>query len=331
MRRSRFPRERPPPGSGGPRRPSGSRPFPPSPEASHASRRSYAQAAGTAAKSRSCDRPASCGQFRLYTRSLRKIRDFPAKADCGSSSPPVRTSYTREWPSSGRCSRDGLLQAVVPAMAFFRPLFPRWPSSGRHSRASGNPLQSRKSLDSRLRGNDESGRDARAPRTLGSRFRGNDEGGRTACDPRTPAADLRDRRLPTDPPDDSHPPDPTERLQVAVPSLDSTSSARVSLGVARSCRMSRETSSTGRPHRQQPSPKHPTLIEGATAPPPTARQSHHPERPIINISCRSWRVAAPWILNALKKLAKFLHRDSPSVDRGAELDGFTSSWVSAKS
>ena len=233
---------------------------------------------------------------------------------------PVHTFTTKNTGLSGQ-SRLWLKftageDKLHARMAFFRPLFPRWPSSGRHSRASGN---------------DESGRDARAPRTLGSRFRGNDEGGRTACDPRTPAADLRDRRLPTDPPDDSHPPDPTERLQVAVPSLDSTSSARVSLGVARSCRMSRETSSTGRPHRQQPSPKHPTLIEGATAPPPTARQSHHPERPIINISCRSWRVAAPWILNALKKLAKFLHRDSPSVDRGAELDGFTSSWVSAKS
>ena len=56
-------------------------------------------------------------------------------------------------------------------------------------------------------------------------------------------------------------------------------------------------------------------------------------RPISNISCRSWRVALlrPWALNSLKKLTKILHRDSPSVDRGAELDGFTPSWVSAKS
>ena len=42
--------------------------------------------------------------------------------------------------------------------------------------------------------------------------------------------------------------------------------------------MSRKTSSTGPPPHRQPSPKHPTLIERATAPPPTARQSHHPGR-----------------------------------------------------
>ena len=38
-----------------------------------------------------------------------------------------------------------------------------------------------------------------------------------------------------------------------------------------------------------------------------------------------------WIFNALKNIAKLLHRNSPSVDRGAQLDRFTSSWVAAKS
>ena len=73
-----------------------------------------------------------------YACSLRKIRDFPAETECGSSSLPVGISHTRQRPSSDR-----------------------------HSRGSGNPETFVIEMDSRFRGNDGRSFSEPAPGLIG--------------------------------------------------------------------------------------------------------------------------------------------------------------------